>query len=92
MANFLISYDQHRDRDYTPIWDQLHQWGAVRLLESLWVVSLNSDTANIRGALRAVTQNRDSLVVIQLQPGSEWSAYAVQTRGVQWMEQNIQRY
>ena len=31
MASYLVSYDQHRDRDYTPIWTALRSNGAVRI-------------------------------------------------------------
>jgi len=92
MAKFLVSYDQHRDRDYTRIWTLLRQWGAKRILESLWLVDLNSPSAEAREAIRAVTNDEDSILVIQLTPGAEWSSYAAQAEGVAWLEANIRNY
>ena len=40
---YVVSYDQHRDRDYTSVWNQLSQWGAKRVLESVWVPHLKHD-------------------------------------------------
>lgn len=42
MAHYIISYDLHKQRTYEPVWKALESWGAVRLLESLWVVTLNN--------------------------------------------------
>jgi hypothetical protein len=89
---YVISYDQHRDRDYTPIWTILGQWGAQRILESVWFVTINATVGQIREALRAKTRNEDSLMIIELQPGSQWATYNAQAGGVNWLTDHIQRY
>jgi hypothetical protein len=92
MTLYIISYDQHRDRDYTPIWTKLRQWNAVRLLESLWLANLNGEIGAIRDELRNVTRNEDSLAVIELKAGSSWATYSAQKAGVDWLQQHLRRY
>jgi hypothetical protein len=92
MALYVVSYDQHRDRDYTPIWTLLHQWDAQRILESVWLVAINATVGAVRDALRAKTRNEDSLMVIELQPGNQWATYNAQINGVDWLTNHIQRY
>ncbi len=89
MALYIISYDQHRDRDYTPIWTKLHQWGAVRVLESLWLANLQMTATQARDALRQTTRNEDSLVIIELMSGWGWATYQAQTTGVDWLSRNL---
>jgi hypothetical protein len=89
---FAISYDQHRDRDYTPIWTLLRRWGAARVLESLWLANLNASAGTVRETIRQATRNEDSIVVIELKPGSEWSSYNAQAPGAAWLNQNLVRY
>lgn len=89
---YVISYDQHRDRDYTPILTTLRQWGAQRILELVWFVTINATVAQIWDALRAQTRNEDSLMVIELQPGSQWATFNAQAGGVNWLADHIQRY
>jgi hypothetical protein len=92
MALYVGSYDQHRDKDYTPIWNALRGWGAVRVLESLWLLESNAIPGALRDALQAITSQQDSLVVIQLQAGSEWSAYNAQIAGTNWLQLHLHRY
>jgi CRISPR/Cas system-associated endoribonuclease Cas2 len=89
MAYFIISYDHHKDRDYTPVWTKLGQWRAVRVLESLWLAHLNGTAEQVRDALRATAKNEDSLVVIELKEKSDWAGYAVQDLGAEWLRRNI---
>ena len=92
MANYVISYDQHRDKDYTPIWTTLRGWGAQRILESVWFLSHDASTGEIREALRVQTKQEDSLLVIELNQGANWSTFKAQPAGVTWLETNIRRY
>jgi hypothetical protein len=86
---YIISYDQHRDRDYTPVWTQLNSWGAKRVLESVWLLASSLTAQQIRDQLQTVTRKEDSLLVVELKPGSNWGTYQAQTPGVQWLQQNI---
>jgi hypothetical protein len=91
MALYAISYDQHRDRDYTPVWTLLHRWGAQRVLESLWLANLQGSAGEVRETIRQTTKNEDSIVVIELKPGSQWSSYSAQAGGTAWLNQNLMR-
>lgn len=93
MQHFIISYDLHRQRTYEPVWEMLEGWGAVRLLESLWVVTTSKGGAGeIRTALQAVIDNDDSLTVIELKAGSQWSAIRAKLAGTAWLSANIRTY
>lgn len=89
MSLYMISYDQHRDKDYTPIWNQLRQWGAKRILESVWFAELNGTAAAVRDTLKTASRNEDSLIVVELKSGSGWAASGAQEEGVTWLRQHI---
>ncbi|TPL48307.1 SinR [Mesorhizobium sp. B2-4-6] len=92
MAHYIISYDLHNQRNYEPVWDQLGAWGAVRLLESLWVLTSGINAATLRDELRGKMDGDDSVAVIELKPGSEWGSWNAKQAGVDWLSRNIQRY
>jgi hypothetical protein len=91
MANFTVTYDQHRDRDYTPIWNALKKLGAVRLLESFWGLTVNTTAAQLRDHLKQVTKMEDSIVVVEAPANSDWACTGVQNAGVTWLQQNVRR-
>jgi hypothetical protein len=89
MAHFIISYDLHHQRHYQPVWDKLESWGAVRLLESLWVATLNNTAGQVRDALQGVVDGDDSIAVIELKVGSGWGTYNARKAGVDWLKSKI---
>ncbi len=89
VALYVISYDQHRDKDYTPLWNKLAQLGAVRVLESVWLLDLQQTAVALRDILKGVTKNEDSLLVIQVFTNSAWATLQVQTAGSNWLESHI---
>jgi hypothetical protein len=89
MGLYIISYDQHRDKDYTPVWTALRGWGAKRILESVWFVENAATAAQIRDSLRTQTRDEDSLLVLQIQPGSFWGSFKAQEEGVAWLKTHI---
>lgn len=89
MARYIVGYDLHHDRNYQPIWDLLKGWGATRLVEALWVVTTNLSAKQIRQALYDATGQRDSVAVVELQPGSNWSTIGVPDAGNDWLRKNI---
>lgn len=89
MACYIISYDLHNQRNYEPVWDLLKHWGAVRLLESLWVLTTNSTAIALRDALKGVMDSDDSCAVVELKPGSHWACQRARDAGVAWLRQNI---
>lgn len=93
MGYFLVSYDLHNRRDYQPLWDYLLKLGAVRVLESLWVVELTRGGAGgLTSDIRAVIDGDDSLVVIELKPGSEWATVRAKKAGQDWLQRNVRQY
>lgn len=92
MAYYVISYDLHNQRHYEAVWALLGSWGAVRLLESLWVVSLNNGAGEVRAAIEKAIDSDDSIVVIELKPGSSWASVRARQSGVNWLSNNIQNY
>jgi hypothetical protein len=90
MAYYIIGYDLHHDRDYTPIWNALKGWGATRLVEALWVVTSQYTAQQIRDTLYEVTGKRDTVAVVELKSGSWWATSpGVPDVSVAWLRSNI---
>jgi hypothetical protein len=89
MAHFIVSYDLHNQRHYQPVWTQLEAWGATRLLESLWVLSINLTALQVRDGIQVVIDNDDSVAVVEVKQGSWWANRLARPAGVQWLQQNI---
>jgi hypothetical protein len=86
MPNYLISYDLRRVRNYEPLWKQLRDWGAVRLLESLWLAELRGPSDTVRQLLTNYIDSDDGLTVISLEAGTNWSTIRCQPAGVSWLK------
>jgi len=86
MAHFIISYDLRKQRNYQPLWDTLASWGAVRLLESLWVVTMNATAAAVRDSLRTVIDSDDGVAVMEFRAGSGWGTVGARDAGNQWFK------
>lgn len=89
MAHFIVSYDLHNQRTYPPVWERLEEWGAVRLLESLWLVTLDNTAGQVRDALKDVVDTDDSIAVVELKKGSGWATLRVKKDGTDWLRTNI---
>ena len=89
MGLYIASYDLHNQRTYQPVWDKLGSWGAVRLLESLWLVKSALTASEIRDALQAVADSDDSVAVVELKAGCYWSATRAKQAGVDWLKKHI---
>ena len=64
----------------------------MRLLESLWLVTSNHGPGALRDALQTAADTDDSIAVIELKTGSEWSTRLGRPAGVDWLTRNIRRY
>jgi hypothetical protein len=99
MAFYIVGYDRdhQHDRshtpglnDYTPIQNALREWGAFRLVEGLWVLTSNLTALQIRNTLYQSTDRRDTVVVIELKPGSLWATSPiVAENALAWLRENI---
>ena len=82
MAHYIASYDLHNQRHYQPVWSALESMGGTRLLESLWVLSINLSAAQVRDRIKAAADNDDSVAVVELKPGSDWACIRAKENGV----------
>lgn len=92
MSNFLVSYDLHNKRNYQPLYDALERLGAVRILESVWLLSTSMGAGELREHLRQFIDGDDSLVVIELLYGADWSAVRVKKTGSDFLQKNVKAY
>lgn len=88
MALYLISYDLHKARNYDPLIAQLRKWGAIRPLLSVWLVSLNGSAKAVRETLQAHVDGDDSIVVVELKQGSDWSTFNA-AAAAEWFRANM---
>ena len=91
MAHYIITYDLHNQRTYPPVWSLLESWGAVRLLESVWVATTSSSTVQVRDALQGVIDKDDSIAVVELKTGSDWACVRAKDDGVNWLRKNLRK-
>ena len=89
MAHYIVSYDLHNQRHYQPVWDELEEMGATRLLESLWVLTSPLSASAIRDKLKNAADSDDSVAVVELKAGSYWACSKAKDAGVSWLRQNI---
>lgn len=87
MSNFMITYDLVDQRDYQSIYDAMAEQDAVRLLESVWLISTSSSSAEIRDWLKSLTDNDDKIAVIQISGG--WATSMVDKDAVDWLKSHL---
>jgi hypothetical protein len=92
MSNFIISYDLKKAKNYPAVWNLLERSGAVRLLESLWLLATAVDITAVNSALRQAVDNDDAIVVVELKRGSDWATVNANPTGTAWLSGNIKRY
>lgn len=92
MALFLVSYDLHRQRNYQLLWNELSDKGGERVLDSLWVIELKNRAGEVRDGLKELVDQDDSVAVIEVKEGSDWSTSRSQKRGVDWLRQHLSRH
>lgn len=86
----LITYDLHKRRVYTDLYELMAKWEAVRLCESVWLAELNSDEADVvRDEVRRTVDVDDTIAVIELQEGSSWATVGVGLAGQRWLSDHI---
>ena len=90
MAHFLLTYDLHVKRDYDKLYKLMADWGAVRLVESVWLASLNGSAPSVRNAMVAACDTDDGIAVIELKSKSDWATTrGVYKLGADWLEANL---
>jgi CRISPR/Cas system-associated endoribonuclease Cas2 len=89
MALYLVSYDLHVSRDYRRVIGLLERSGAVKVLESTWLLNAQGPAASIRDELRLQVDADDSLFVVELKPGSEWAGRLTKAGSAEWLRANV---
>lgn len=89
MALFIVSYDLHKVRDYGALHKLLDKWKAKKLLESLWLVELNSGAEPVLDAVQATLDRDDSIAVVELKAPADWCTYLAEDEGSAWLERKL---
>jgi hypothetical protein len=87
--NFLVNYDLHKNRNYDQVYRILAAWKAVRLTESSWLVSLDSDAITVRDIVRRTLDDDDTVAVILLGSDANWATYRVAPTASDWLSYNV---
>jgi hypothetical protein len=89
MAYLVIGCDLKNQASAGPVWTALESWGAVRLLESMWILNTRLDAGYVRSALQDLVEPQDSVVVIELRHGADWSAVGASEPATAWLRHNL---
>lgn len=89
MAQFLVTYDLHKQRNYTQLYQLMASWNATRLTESLWLANLKGPAPTIRDFVAGTLDRDDSVAVIELKPGSDWATQNIGPAANAWLGANI---
>jgi len=89
MYTYSVTYDLHKVRNYQSLWNVLNRLGGQRVLESQWLVRTQMTAPQLRDHLRKSMDNDDSIVVLELKPGSNWAAYAPLPGGITVLQQHV---
>lgn len=89
MNKYLITYDLHKIRDYTRLYEILEKWRAVRMTESCWLAELKGPAHTVRDLIRSVLDEDDSIVVLTLIPGTEWATANASRSAANWLSNMI---
>ena len=89
MPLYAVSYDLHNKRDYQPIWDGLREVGGKKLLESLWLIDVDDEAADVKDWMKMLLDGDDSVAVVELQSSADWATYKAQQDGNEWLETNL---
>ena len=79
---YLVSYDLRKVKNYSKLYECLHQWKAQRLLDSLWIVHVQGPSNTIRQILMNYVDGDDSLAIIELPAGIDWATQRAQPGGI----------
>ena len=89
MAQYLVTYDLHRERHYGLLYQLMAGWGATRLTESLWMANLLGPAPVIRDLVRASLDYDDSVAVIELKQGTDWATTSISAAANAWLSNYV---
>ena len=71
MALYFLEYDLRKQRDYKKLYDELANFGAIRILDSLWCFKYqNTKAENIRNHFIQFIDKDDGLIVAEV---TDWA-------------------
>lgn len=87
MPLFLISYDEHPARNYDECYQLMANWGAKRLLQSVWLAQLAGPAGAIRNIVSTAFGGSASVAVIELFANGDWATTkGVYQEGSEWLQ------
>jgi CRISPR/Cas system-associated endoribonuclease Cas2 len=90
MAVYAVTYDLHNPgQKYEEVSELLKSLGGWwKHFDSFWLISTSQHTAaNIRDALKEVTDTNDKIFVIKV--SENWAAYNVSETGTDWLKKHL---
>lgn len=90
MRTYLVTYDLHKDRDYRSVIKILEEHGAVRLMESTWVVR-HPAGGSLLDALKKAGDADDSFFIIELQKELPWVGENLNDDGRAFLEKHVRK-
>ena len=72
MALYFLSYDLRKKRDYQKLYDELNNFKALRILESLWCFKkINTSATDLRDHFKKFIDSDDGLCVSEV---DDWAS------------------
>ena len=74
MAQYVLSYDLRKEgRDYQKLYDELKNFNAVRILESVWCFTrYNTNATGLLNYFKQFIDDNDGLFVAEI---TDWATY-----------------
>jgi CRISPR-associated endonuclease Cas2 len=87
MTLCVITYDvRAKNHEYESLYEQLNEWGAAHLQNSVWLADMNGTTAELRDELRRHLHPDDTVCVIQIFSNSDWATWTARKTGTDWLK------
>lgn len=89
MTSYLITYDLHKLRDYTKLYQLMATWKAVRLCESVWLANLRGPASTVRDFVARTLDNDDTVAIVEIKAGADWATLRVKPAANAFLSHNI---
>lgn len=75
MALFFLEYDLRKQRNYDALYTELGEFGAIRILKSLWCFNrVGTSASGLRDHFKKLIDSDDGIMVSEV---TDWAAYNV---------------
>ena len=86
MANFAITYDLIKRKDYQTLWDELERLGAHKALNSFYLLSIDNSAQVVKDHLAQYIDDDDKLMVVKFTGNPAFTKAHAGTN--KWIEEN----